>query len=33
MAKEESVDFIVVGRPVYKAENPKKIVQRILSNI
>ncbi len=33
MAKEELVDFIVVGRPIYKAENPKEIVQRILSKI
>jgi len=33
MAKEEMVDFIVVGRPIYKAKNPKEIVQRILSKI
>jgi len=33
MAQEELVDFIVIGRPVYKAENPNKIVQRILSKI
>ena len=33
MAKEELVDFIVVGRPIYKAENQKEIVQRILSKI
>ncbi len=33
MAKEELVDFIVVGRPIYKAENPKEIVKRILSKI
>ena len=33
MAKDESVDFIVVGRPIYKAENPKEVVQRILSNL
>jgi len=33
MAKEESVDFIVVGRPIYKADNPKEIVQRILSHL
>jgi len=32
MAKEESVDFIVIGRPIYKADNPKEVVQRILSN-
>ena len=30
MAKEELVDFIVVGRPIYKAENPKSVVERIL---
>jgi len=33
MAKEELVDFIVVGRPIYKADNPREVVQRILSNI
>ena len=33
MAKEELVDFIVVGRPIYKAENPKSVVERILSKI
>ena len=33
MAQEELVDFIVIGRPIYKAENPYKIVQRILSKI
>ncbi len=32
-AKENSVDFIVVGRPVYKAENPKETVQKILKEI
>ncbi len=32
-AKDELVDFIVVGRPIYKAENPKEVVRRILSNI
>jgi orotidine-5'-phosphate decarboxylase len=32
-AEEEMVDFIVVGRPIYKAENPKEIVKRILSKI
>ena len=32
-AKEELVDFIVVGRPIYKAKNPKEVVSRILSNI
>ncbi len=33
MAKEELVDFIVVGRPIYKAKNPKEIVSKILSKI
>ncbi len=33
MAKKELVDFIVVGRPIYKSKNPKEIVQRILSNL
>ena len=33
MAKEELVDFIVVGRPIYKAENPKEVVSKILSKI
>ena len=32
-AKENMVDFIVVGRPVYKAENPKKVVENILKEI
>ena len=32
-AKENLVDFIVVGRPIYKAQNPKKIVEEILKNI
>ncbi len=33
MAKEELVDFIVVGRPIYKAENPKSVVEKILSEL
>lgn len=33
MAKEELVDFIVVGRPIYKADNPRDVVQKILSNL
>ena len=33
MAKEELVDFIVVGRPVYKAENPKEVVEKILKKL
>lgn len=32
-AKDNRVDFIVVGRPIYKADNPKAVVQRILENI
>ena len=33
MAKDEWVDFIVVGRPIYKSENPKEVVSKILSKI
>ena len=32
-AKENLSDFIVVGRPVYRAENPKDVVEKILTNI
>ena len=32
-AKEEKVDFIVVGRPIYKSENPASVVEKILNNI
>lgn len=32
-AKKAHVDFIVVGRPIYKSENPALIVERILQNI
>ena len=32
-SKENLVDFIVVGRPIYKAENPKEVVDNILKNI
>ena len=32
-AKENLVDFIVVGRPIYKSENPKSVVKKILENI
>jgi orotidine-5'-phosphate decarboxylase len=33
VAKEYLSDFIVVGRPIYKAENPKEVVEKILANI
>ncbi len=33
LAKNELVDFIVVGRPIYKSDNPKKIVDKILEKI
>lgn len=32
-SKENFVDFIVVGRPIYKDENPKEIVKKILETI
>ena len=32
-AKENLVDFIVVGRPIYKANNPKEVVEKILKEI
>ena len=32
-AKENLLDFIVVGRPIYKSENPKNVVKEILKNI
>jgi len=32
-AQEELVDFIVVGRPIYQAENPALILEQILSHI
>lgn len=32
-SKENLVDFIVVGRPIYKSENPKEIVKRVLDSI
>ncbi len=31
MAKEQKVDFIVVGRPIYKSEDPAAVVAKILS--
>jgi orotidine-5'-phosphate decarboxylase len=33
MAKNELSDFIVVGRPIYRSENPKSVVQQILENL
>lgn len=30
-AHHEKVDFIVVGRPIYKAQNPAEVVQKILA--
>jgi orotidine-5'-phosphate decarboxylase len=32
-AKEAQVDFIVVGRPIYQAENPAEVVAKILDQI
>ena len=32
-AKEELVDFIVVGRPIYKAQNPASVVEKILNEL
>lgn len=32
-AKANKSDFIVVGRPIYKAANPRQIVEKILANI
>ena len=33
LAKKEQVNFIVVGRPIYKANDPKQVVERILKEI
>jgi orotidine-5'-phosphate decarboxylase len=33
MAERESVDFVVVGRPIYRDKNPEKRVAEILSRI
>jgi len=33
LAKKEMVDFIVVGRPIYKDKNPKEKVEKILKNL
>lgn len=32
-AHEEHVDFIVVGRPIYKAQNPAEVVEAILKEL
>ena len=32
-AKENLVDFIVVGRPIYESDEPKKVVEKILANL
>ena len=32
-AKKAKVDFIVVGRPIYKADNPKEVLQKILKEL
>ncbi len=32
-AQKNVVDFIVVGRPIYKATNPKEVVKKILEEI
>lgn len=32
-AKENAVDFIVVGRPIYKSDEPQVVVRKILENI
>lgn len=32
-AKDEDVDFIVIGRPIYKAADPAKVVEKILSQL
>jgi len=33
LARKEMVDFIVVGRPIYRSDDPRAVVQKILSNI
>ncbi len=32
-AKKEGVDFIVVGRPIYQANNPAEVVKKILGHL
>lgn len=33
LAHEQLVDFIVVGRPIYKASNPAQVVEKILEKL
>lgn len=33
VARKNKSDFIVVGRPIYKAENPREIAEKILRNL
>lgn len=33
VARNEKVDFIVVGRPIYKASNPAEVVEKILHSL
>jgi len=33
IAKDNKSDFIVVGRPIYKSDNPKEVVQKIINNL
>jgi orotidine-5'-phosphate decarboxylase len=33
LAQEQLVDFIVVGRPIYKASNPSEVVKKILERL
>jgi len=33
VAQREKVDFIVVGRPIYKAQDPAEVVEKILQNL
>ena len=33
LAKNEKVDFIVVGRPVYQAEDPAAVVEKIIQKL
>ncbi len=32
-AQEQKVDFIVVGRPIYQAQDPAKVVEKILAQL